>query len=194
MIAGRIRILAVVMAASAGCWGLRSIDRDPADVDRYFTWRGGPSWYAYQVCLEDDRLFGPDLEISRLPEGYRGRVGGVFVDLRVTGRQVSGWVGFKPTQLQVDEQPQGLIVTGVYAGHWGRLDLSADRLTGTVGGHAYDLRRSPSGSRWYQSARGELALPGGLSRLAAADRAILLALVLGGRPQYDLGPTYPDAL
>jgi hypothetical protein len=178
----RLALAVMVAVGGAGCFGLRAIDRDPAEVTRCFTWRGGPNWYAYQVRLDGDHLFGPDVEVSRVPEGYPDHVGGVYVDLKVQGPEIVGWVGWKRTHLQVDELADGLAVTGLYAGHWGRLELCPDRLSGAVGGYRYDLHRSDRGTRWYRTRGAELALPEDLFRRPAADRAVLLALLLGGRP------------
>ena len=139
------------------------------------------------ATLSGDRFFGPDIEIARAAQSLRGRAYGAVVDLRTSESRIDGTVGSGRTELHLYVQPEGLALRGLYADSLGRLEVRADRITGQLGGCQYDLRSTGAAVAEYYGARvcrgvsepAELALPLVVVSLAPADRAALLAILLG---------------
>jgi hypothetical protein len=183
----RWRTLIVAVLSAAGCGGaLTPVDNRP-DFGQYFTLRTAHD--VVQAKLERGRFFGPDLELALLPDGYRGHSLSGLIDLRSsTDDKIFGTVGSVSTELYFEQTDDGFILEGLYNGRLGTLTISPERLNGSVGGCSYDLERGSPTGMWYhgeRSCRGaisgvQLALPMELIHRSPADRAVLLAVFLGG--------------
>jgi len=137
---------------------------------------------ARSVRVDEARMFGPDIEINRFDDGYRGRWLGRVIDVRVEGDRVRGAVDTQPVDLHITESEAGLGVRGLVAGRLGRLELSDERLSGFFGACGYDLQHV-AGSRAYRgwrcgAADAVVRLPENWAARPAAVRAVLLALLL----------------
>src|SRR4051812_38973006 len=137
------------------------------------------------ATFEDNRLFGPDLEIARDGEVYRGRAFGVIVDLRATPDKIEGIVGSGRTELHCVPRASGFVLQGLYAGKLGELTVSSEHIVGQLGGCAYDLTATDGmafrGTSVCSSApeHVELSLPPRVLPLPPQERAVLLAILLG---------------
>jgi hypothetical protein len=176
----------VLFLVMTGCGGvLTPVDNRP-DFGQYFTLLTARD--LVQAKLAGHRFYGPDLELALLPDGYRGHSISGLIDLRSsTDDKIYGTVGSVSTELYYEQTDDGFILEGLYNGRLGTLTISPERLNGSVGGCAYDLERGGNAA-WYhgqRSCRGaisgvQLALPAELVRRSPADRAVLIAVFLGG--------------
>jgi hypothetical protein len=152
-----------------------------------------------QVAIEGGRMFGPDLEVMRYDDGYRGHAFRKQIDLRVQEDLIEGVVGAGRTELHVERYPDGFELHGMYAGNLGALVFRRDRLEGHLGGRVFRLRSSASDPKVYESNTGpaeqavlvrravggihagptEIALPGMFGALPAEHQAAMLAIFLG---------------
>jgi hypothetical protein len=177
------RASVLVTLALAGCAAMQPLERQE-DFAQYFTLRLPD--LTEQARLEGPRLFGADIEVQRMRDGYRGQVRSGLIDLRTDGEKVFGSVGTGHTELHVEEIPGSLFLTGLYAGRLGELEVRPDRIKGTIGACTYDLSRHPEAA-WYQGSRvcqgrfggAELAVPVSLAQRSALERAVFLAIFLG---------------
>jgi hypothetical protein len=170
--------------AVAACAALGPLERQP-DFGSYFTLRLADR--TEQARLESRRLYGPELELDRMPDGYRGQVEGKLIDLRTNAEKILGTVGNGATDLAWEVTGDSLFLTGLYAGRLGELEVRADRLRGSIGGCTYDMSRHPDAA-WYRGSlacgpgRGtggaELAFPASLASLPPAEQGVLLAVFL----------------
>jgi hypothetical protein len=176
-------LLGFVLAA--GCAGMLTPLEQRPDFGQYFTLRMSDD--TEQAKLDGARLYGPDLELTRMGDGgYRGRGPSGTIDLRTEGRKIAGTVGAGSTELYLDDAGGTLLVKGRYADRLSELELRADRVRGTIGRCQYDLQRPDPRAAWYQGQRAcggnvagvELALPTALGAMPPIDRGLLLAVFL----------------
>jgi hypothetical protein len=152
-----------------------------------------------QVALEGGRIFGPDLEVMRYDDAYRGHAFRKQIDLRVQEDLIEGVVGAGRTELHLERFPDGFQLQGLYAGNLGVLTFRRDRLEGHLGGRVFRLRSSATEPLVYESNSGpaeqavalptaiasihpgptEIALPGMFGSLPAEHQAAVLAIFLG---------------
>ena len=152
-----------------------------------------------QVALEGGRIFGPEFEVMRYDDAYRGHAFRKQVDLRVQEELIDGMVGTGRTELHVERYPDGFELQGLYAGNLGVLTFRRDRLDGHLGGRVFRLRSSATDPLVYESISGpaeqavlmpsvaspmhpgptEIALPGNFGSLPIEHRAVVLAIFLG---------------
>ncbi len=179
------RLLMVTLAAAAtGCAALSGPGASRGN-EQYFTLRTASS--TEQIRLDGDRLFGPDVEVSRLQEGFRGHVGNRLVDLRTSEMKVFGSIGSGLTELYVEERPGGFALKGLYNGKLGTIELLSNKMAGSIGGCTYDMVRAEMETFRYTGRRvcrgmvgtAEIFLPPDLARRTPEDRAALMALFLG---------------
>jgi hypothetical protein len=171
------------LALFTSCAAMQPLERQ-SDFGDYFTLRLPDR--TEQARLEGRRLYGADIELEHLRDGYRGTVRSGLIDLRTDGEKIYGSVGTGHTELHVEEVPGSLFLTGMYAGRLGELEVRADRVKGTIGQCTYDMSRHPE-APWYQGTRlcqgrfggAELAFPLSLARRSVHERAVLLAVFLG---------------
>ena len=142
------------------------------------------------ATIEGTRIFGPEIEVARYGDHYRGRSARGVIDLRSHDDTIDGVVGSARTELHLENvEPEGFRVRGLNAGTLGELEVRNDRIVGQLGGCAYDLREaSNAGGARYIGQRvckglpepAELALPPSVAALDPLGRAALLAIFLGG--------------
>ncbi len=173
-------------AAAMGCASAGSSQQSGPDNAQYFTMRTAVS--TETIRLDGDRLFGPNVEVSRLSDGFRGHVGDRLVDLRTEESKVFGSIGSAHTELYVEDRPTGIAIKGMYGGTLGTIELLTEKVAGSIGQCTYDLVRvAPDQYRYTgrRACRGrvgsaEIELPQDLGRRPAVDRAALMAMFLGG--------------
>jgi hypothetical protein len=152
-----------------------------------------------QVALEGGRIFGPELEVMRYDDAYRGFAFRKQIDLRVREDLIEGIVGAGRTELHVARYPDGFELQGLYAGNLGLLTFRRDRLEGQLGGRVFRLRNSATDPRVFESNTGpaeravplpraasgihpgptEIALPNRFGSLPTEHQATVLAIFLG---------------
>jgi hypothetical protein len=152
-----------------------------------------------QVAIEGGRMFGPDLEVMRYDDAYRGHAFRKQIDLRVQEDLIEGVVGAGRTELHVERYPDGFELHGMYAGNLGALVFRRDRLEGHLGGRVFRLRNSATDPKVYESNTGpaeqavavrravggihpgptEIALPSKFGSLPTEHQAAMLAIFLG---------------
>jgi hypothetical protein len=176
--------LSAVSMGAMGCAALfPSIEKDP-DFGQYFTMRA--SGNAEQAKLSEDRLYGPDIELSKKPDGFRGRSQVGIIDLRIEENRIVGSSGPGRTELYVEENNRTLLIKGNYAGKLGEIELRPESLKGMMGSCQFDLSKAQD-SVWYTGGRScdggrsavQLALPAALESRSAVERALMLAVFLG---------------
>jgi hypothetical protein len=167
-----------------------SAPKDPNAPERpveHFTLRS-PGGFE-ELALEGERIFGPNIEVTRYDDAYRGNVRQLFVDLRLRENLIEGTVGNARTELRIDRFADGFGVRGLFGGRVGQFVLQSDRLEGRMGGRAFVLRRNEPGPLVYRSvatggeltARGstEVTLPPSFPERPIEQQAALLVLFLG---------------
>jgi hypothetical protein len=142
------------------------------------------------ATLDGTRLFGPDIEVARYGDEYRGRSQKGLVDLRSGNGTIAGVIGSGTTELHLEtDEAGGFRVRGMNAGRLGELEVRSDRIVGQLGGCSYDLRQASNAcGTTYSGMRScggmpqnaELTLPATIATLEPIDRAALLAIFLGG--------------
>jgi hypothetical protein len=179
-------IVCLYLASAWGCAGTSWFQQGGSANAQYFTLRTARG--TEQIRLDGDRLFGPDVEVSRLSDGYRGHVGKRVVDLRTEDKKVFGSIGSDHTELHVEERPDGIVLKGLYGGSLGSIELLAGKVVGSIGSCTYDLQRASAEAAFrYTGMRAclgrvasvEMMLPADLGRRPATERAALMALFLG---------------
>ena len=87
-----------LLAVAAICLlGACLYPRSPHDL--VFTARGE----GHSVRLDEGRAYGPDIEVDRFEDGYRGVWNGRTIDVRVAGDRVQGSLGSMPVDLHFEE-------------------------------------------------------------------------------------------
>jgi hypothetical protein len=142
------------------------------------------------ATLDGARMFGPDIEVARYGDAYRGRSSKGLVDLRSANGTIEGVVGSGRTELHLEnDESGGFRVRGINGGQLGELEVRSDRIVGQLGGCSYDLRQATDAcGKTYSGMRScgglpqnaELTLPPAIAALQPIDRAALLAIFLGG--------------
>ena len=142
------------------------------------------------ATLDGERLHGPQIEVSRYGDTYRGRSPKGLVDIRSQNDTIEGVVGSGRTELHLENyEGGGFRVRGMNAGTLGDLELRSDRIVGQLGGCSYDLRQASNACGMTYSGQrscgglpqlAELTLPPTVVALQPLDRAALLAIFLGG--------------
>jgi hypothetical protein len=169
------------LAGCAGRQGEAGGGPGDNDGDRYFSMGPGN---AFSLKLEGQRLFGPDLDVVKTPEGYRGQLRGKVIDLRLEGGRITGTIGGDPfdhhTDLHVEQLPDGVLVQGIFADGLTRLEFGPDRLKGNIGNISYDLIRHDMTALRYESRsrQGWLDLPSSLIKRPVDEQVLWLMLFL----------------
>ena len=178
------RFCLLLMTAAMGCASAFQPLERQSDFAQYFTLRLADR--TEQAKLQGARLFGAEIELQRLSDGYRGQVRGGLVDLRSGGGKIFGSVAAALTDLHVEGLADEIFISGLYAGRLGELTVAPERIKGTIGACSYDLGRHPD-QTWYVGQRSclgqitsaQLAVPAALAARRPDERALLLAVFLG---------------
>jgi hypothetical protein len=178
--------LALSLFATA-CSGSQKDPNAPEQPVEHFTLRS-PGGFD-ELALQGERIFGPNIEVTRYGDTYRGNVRQLFVDLRITENMIEGTVANARTELRIEKFPDGFGVKGLFGGKIGQFLVQADRLEGRMGGRAFVLRKSETDPLLYRSIVGagevtgrgstELTLPASFFTRPTEQQAALLALFLG---------------
>jgi hypothetical protein len=188
----------VALFLSGGCATTDLCPQTPGDSQiEHITLRAPGNFD--QMALEGARLFGPDLDVMRYDDVYRGLAFRNQIDLRVQEDLIEGVVGAGRTELHVERYPDGFELHGLYAGNLGLLTFRRDRLDGHLGGRVFRLRASATDPRVFESIAGpatqavalprstgrvhpgptEIALPNMFGSLRTEHQAAVLAIFLG---------------
>lgn len=194
----RTALLSVTLLLGVGCAN-DPCALSPADAPTEHMTLRHPGVFD-QIALQGGRIFGPDTEVTRYEDEYRGHAFRRSVDLRVQSDLIEGAVGNGRTELHVQRLDDGFAMQGLYAGNLGQLILRSDRLEGHLGGRVYRLRANPNEPGVYESIRGpadapgtrttgaiagfsagptEVVLPTGFASLPPEHQGTLLAIFLG---------------
>jgi hypothetical protein len=152
------------------------------------------------------RVFGPDAELIRTEDGYRGVLRGLSLELHAAPGRVFGHVGIQPVDLHVVFDGVMLEARGMFAGKLGRLALGPQSLRSSLGPCSYELDRPEgrehlAGERACMTGREQLTprvlpadldLPAAFAQLEPERQAMLLLMLLGGSPARE-GPAPPAA-
>ena len=181
-------VLALALALfAAGCSGAQANPNVPEKPVEHFTLRS-PGGFE-ELALEGERIFGPNIDVTRYDDTYRGTVRTLLVDLRLRENLIEGTVGNGRTELRIERFADGFGVRGMFGGRLGQILMQADRLEGRMGGRALVLRRSEKDPLLYLSGAGgggltargstEFKLPASFMERPIEQQAALLALFLG---------------
>jgi hypothetical protein len=158
-------------------------------------------------AASDGRVFGPEAELMRTEDGYRGTLRGLPLDLHTSPGRVYGHVGIQPVDLKVSFDGVVLQARGLFAGRLGRLELGPQSLSSSLGPCSYDFNRPVgrdhlAGERACMTGRelylprilpAELDLPEAFAQLRPERQAMLLIMLLGGSPARDGAASPPAA-
>jgi len=138
-----------------------------------------------QARLTEEGLFGPDVSIRRVENGYRGtsldRV--VDLDLRQPDK-VAGIYGSGPVSLTWAPDDGGLRIRGLFGGQISNLLISDKKIAGTLGDCTYQMEGEGHLYRGFQRCRSitqrdsVLEVPSILDTQALNERVAVLSLVL----------------
>jgi hypothetical protein len=138
----RFSIVAAVLALGASGCGINGSANSPERLRDYITIRSPGS--SVQMRVTADRIHGPEADIARVPEGYRGQVrNNVIIELRFEGNNIRGSRGGAPIDLRLESSGDTLVVRGLYAGRLSWLEVGPAALRGRFGDCAYDTRAAP---------------------------------------------------
>ncbi|MET0593846.1 MAG: hypothetical protein ABW133_14180 [Polyangiaceae bacterium] len=184
--APRHATLALALVTS-GCSGSQTDPCAPEPAVEHFTLRS-PGGFD-ELALQGDRLFGPNIDVTRFDDTYRGNVRQLLVDLRIRENLIEGTVANARTELRVERFPDGFAVRGLFGGRIGQFLVQGDRFEGRMGGRAFVLQRSESDPLLFLSgteagqltARGstELTFPASFSSRPVEQQAAILAIFFG---------------
>jgi hypothetical protein len=178
-------LLLAIAAGASGCATTSARAKPPGDG--HLTLTGGGA--AHQLKIEGRELYGSRLNVSFLPDGYRGTLDNKhIVDLRPEGDdKLLGSVAGGPTELLIEEGQDWLRVRGLYRGRVSSFYLTPQRFQGLVGDCLYALstRSTEPGyiggracGRGAHPAR--MTLPAAFYGRPVQERVAMLALLLGG--------------
>jgi hypothetical protein len=147
------------------------------------------------------RVFGPDAELIKTEDGYRGVLRGLSLELHAAPGRVFGHVGIQPVDLHVTFDGVVLEARGLFAGKLGGLTLGPQSLRSSLGACSYQLdkpagRDHLAGERACMTGRefftprvlpAEIDLPSEFAQLRPERQAMLLVMLLGGTPAREGG-------
>jgi hypothetical protein len=170
---GGVALAALVLVS--GCAGAEGASA--RDAGKYLAMGPGP--YA-SLKLDGARLSGPESDVLKTPDGYRGRLRGALVDLRAADGRITGSVGSGHTDLHYEPLADGLLLQGIFAGELSRLELGPDHLAGRIGTATFDLLRADSRTLHFETRdrQGWIDLPAVLLSYPVDDQAVWLVLLL----------------
>jgi hypothetical protein len=178
-------LLFAIVAGTSGCATGATSARSAGGEHLMLTGGGA----AHQLRLEGHELYGPRVNVSFLNDGYRGTLDNKHVvDLRPVGDgMIRGFVAGGPTELYIDEGPDGLWVRGLYRGRVSAFSLTSRTFRGFVGDCNYDLVTTTT-EPGYVGGRAcgtgshpsRMTLPEAFHQRPAQERVAMLALLLGG--------------
>jgi len=141
-----------------------------------------------EAKLSKDGLLGPNVQVQRYGSAIRGRAFNAPVSLQVTEGRVSGQVGSRPVNLQVNQSNDGVDVNGLFAGQLSNLKIRPTALSGRIGHCDYDLTLAGDHYSGFRTCDGQgfpipttLQLPSGMSSLSDAQQVAFLGLLLSKR-------------
>ena len=182
---GYIALLGILLIP--GCSGTQKDPNAPEPVVEHFTLRS-PGGFD-ELTLEGERLFAPDIDVTRFDDTYRGLVRRLLVDLRIRDNLIEGTVANGRTELRVEKFPDGFAVRGLFGGRLGKFIMQGSRFEGGMGGRMLVLQRSDENPLLYRSApcagnisaRGstELVFPASFMTRPAEQQAAILAIFFG---------------
>jgi len=173
-------ILLAVGCASAGKPKLQTASSGP---EQRFSMTG--SGFQTTALITKDGAQGPQIDVGRYDEGktIRGKASGQVVDLTVSGTRAQGIWGPGPLTLDVAEEADQLKMNGLVAGRPTSWTASAERIEGTIGRCAYDLRRTGESYAGSRSCAGGISsvnvqFPSTILEWQPINVAILMALLM----------------
>jgi hypothetical protein len=160
---------------------------DPPDTAETFSLRaeGGPTVVVH-VGARD--IVGPDVSLGCYAEptgtALRGKAVGRPVNVAASARHATGVVGAGPLDLAVAREDDVIHVQGLVGGHPSDFRAGDRAVGGTLGGCSYELVRGGDSYEGRRSCGGPseqvtLRLPTSLERWSDAERATVLAILLG---------------
>jgi hypothetical protein len=185
MRASSLLLLSLTVVFTAACGGSRTPASSPEVPSGTMTLRTTDNTVE-QATVIGDRFFGPDVEIAREGDNYRGRAFGQLLDLEWRGSTLQGIAGSDRTELHLKEHEDGFDMRGLYAGKLGGLEVRKDRIAGRMGRCEYDLRSEPKagGYRGSRSCKGmpvqaDLEVAPFVAALPPRERAAWMVTFLG---------------
>jgi hypothetical protein len=182
-----MRSYAAFALFAAACAGAKRDPHAPEATVEHFTLRS-PGGFE-ELAIEGERIYGPDVDVTRYDDTYRGNVRTLLVDLRVRENLIEGTVGNARTELHVQKLADGFGVRGLFGGRMGQFLMQSDRLEGRMGGRVLVLRRSENDPLVYRSVPGaggltqrgstELTFPSTFLARPIEQQAALLAIFFG---------------
>jgi hypothetical protein len=132
-------LLVAAACASAGKPKLQTAASGP---EQRFSMTG--SGFQTTAVITPQGAQGPEVDLGRYEDGkaIRGKVSGQPLDLTVSESSAQGAWASGPLNINVAENADELKVTGLIAGRPSNFTASRERIEGTIGFCAYDLKRS----------------------------------------------------
>lgn len=156
------------------------------------------------ATLQGTTMKGREVSVTLEGDTARGEAFGAPVNLSLAQGQLTGEVGAQQTSLQLEPTQGGIRAQGLFRGEQSEFSVSPNMLTGNVASCRYDLKRSSRGNAFGgagaggsvaavdykgqrscaggQPAKVTVKLPSGFERLAPAQQATILGLMLGRAP------------
>ena len=131
--------VAALFLLASGCTSEPSCPKTPADAPIEHIAVRSPGNFT-EVALQGGRIFGPDFDVVRCNQNYRGTAVRRQIDLQVQPDIITGIVGSGRTELRITKFADGFQVKGLYAGKMGDLVYRSGGLDGQLGGRVYHLR------------------------------------------------------
>ena len=134
------------------------------------------------VVVTGDRISGPNIEVSRYGNAYRGRAYGEIVDLEWEGDTLVGRIGNgMGTALRFREYPDGYTMEGTFSGGRGFVALRGNQIKAVAGGRRFEL--ATNDGLVYRDVRNtvrpmEVVLSPEVTALPAREQAVALAMFL----------------
>ena len=154
----------------------------PAEPAATITFRTKTLHSFEHAVVTDKAIFGPNIDVTRAGDAYRGRAHGEIVDLQWDGDILAGKIGNgAPTALRYCEYPDGFAVEGMFSGGRGLLALRSNRMVGVIGARRLDLVTEDGVSYREQTTSlqpTEVVLSRSIAALPRRQQAAFLAMFL----------------
>ena len=132
------------------------------------------------VRIDEGRAYGPNIEVDKYEDGYRGVWQGRTIELRVREGRVMGTIGTLPIDIHVKDENGTLDLQGMVGGQLGNLEIDENQVVGQFNGCGYELKKAEVGYEGLRCGASvtTLRMPVGWGELSASERAAFLALML----------------
>lgn len=98
---------------------------------------------SYSVTITPNLLSGPDYQVSRYSDAFRGDIKNKILDAEIENGKVNGNLGSAPFTVSIENEGDNTRVRGLYAGMLTDFTVGPTQIHGQAGQCSYQLARGP---------------------------------------------------